>query len=118
MTPPPANAQAGKPDGALAQAIDAAYGSLEKFQEQFSAKAMGRFGSGWVWLVKEKDGSVDVVDTPNQDSPIMEGKQVILGLDVWEHAYYLTYQNRRADYIAAWWNLVSWGIVGERYAAF
>jgi len=116
MTPVAVKTTAGKPTGALAKAIDAAFETFEKFQEQFGAKAMGRFGSGWVWLVKEKDGSVVVVDTPNQDSPVMEGKQVVFGLDVWEHAYYLTYQNRRVDYITAWWNLVNWDVAGERYA--
>ncbi|MEK7544482.1 MAG: superoxide dismutase [Patescibacteria group bacterium] len=94
--------------------IDAAFGSLEKLQEQFSAAAMGRFGSGWVWLVVDA-GKLILMDTPNQDNPLMETKTPILGLDVWEHAYYLKYQNVRADYIKAWWNVVNWTEVERRY---
>jgi Fe-Mn family superoxide dismutase len=98
---------AGKPQGNIATAINAAFGSFEKFQEKFSAAALGRFGSGWVWLVKD-GSSLAIVDTANQDNPISIGKKPFLGLDVWEHAYYLKYQNMRADYIKAWWNVVNW----------
>lgn len=107
----------GEPTGDLASAINAAFGSFAAFQEKFSAAGATRFGSGWAWLVAEKDGSVSVTSTPNQDTPLMEGKTPILGLDVWEHAYYLKYQNRRPDYISAWWNVVNWNEVAKRYAA-
>lgn len=107
----------GQPSGDLAAAINAAFGSFEAFKEKFAAAAMGRFGSGWAWLVAEKGGAVTLTSTPNQDTPFMEHKHPILGLDVWEHAYYLNYQNRRADYVAAWWNVVNWDAVAERYAA-
>ena len=103
----------GAPKGALAQAIDAAFGSLDKFKEQFAAAATGRFGSGWAWLVQDGQ-KLSIMSTPNQDNPLMEGKKAILGLDVWEHAYYLKYQNRRPDYITAWWNVVDWGKVAAR----
>lgn len=106
----------GEPTGELADAINKAFGSLAAFKEQFAAAAMGRFGSGWAWLVADK-GAVSLTSTPNQDTPLMEGKTPILGLDVWEHAYYLNYQNRRADYIAAWWNVVNWPEVARRFAA-
>ncbi|MEZ5102691.1 MAG: superoxide dismutase [Thermoleophilia bacterium] len=106
----------GAPSGALASAIDAAFGSLDAFKEQFAAAAMGRFGSGWAWLVKDGSG-VAITSTPNQDSPLMEGKTPLLGLDVWEHAYYLNYQNRRADYVAAFWNVVNWDEVARRFDA-
>ncbi len=106
----------GEPTGDLAAAIDAAFGSFAAFKEQFTAAAMGRFGSGWAWLVAEKGGGLTITSTPNQDTPLMEHKTPILGLDVWEHAYYLNYQNRRADYIAAWWNVVNWPEVARRYA--
>ena len=108
---------AAEPTGALASAIDAAFGSLEEFKSRFAAAAVGRFGSGWAWLAAEGDGSLEVVSTPNQDTPVMAGKTPILGVDVWEHAYYLNYQNRRPDYVAAFWNVVNWTVVGENYAA-
>jgi Fe-Mn family superoxide dismutase len=98
----------GTPTGEIASVIQANFGSFENFKEKFNAAAMGRFGSGWAWLVKDRAGKFEIISTPNQDSPWMEGKKPIIGLDVWEHAYYLKYQNRRADYIAAWWNVVNW----------
>lgn len=106
----------GKPTGALAKAIDAQFGSFVDFQTKFTAAGMGRFGSGWAWLIKDGRG-LAIVDTPNQDSPLMEGKMPILGLDVWEHAYYLKYQNVRADYIKNWWNVVNWPEVEKRFSA-
>ena len=106
----------GEPQGALADAINSAFGSFAEFQSAFSAAAAGIFGSGWAWLVAE-GGAVSIASTPNQDTPLMEGKTPILGLDVWEHAYYLNYQNRRPDYIAAFFNVIDWGEVAERYAA-
>ncbi|MDO8488400.1 MAG: superoxide dismutase [bacterium] len=99
-----------KLEGQLLDAINSKFGSVEGFQEKFSAGGIGRFGSGWIWLT----GELEIIDTPNQDNPILDGKNVILGLDVWEHAYYLRYQNRRADYIAAWWNVVNWKFVASR----
>ena len=107
----------GAPSGDLANAINGAFGSFDAFKEQFAAAGVGRFGSGWAWLVAAPDGSLSITSTPNQDNPAMEGKTAILGLDVWEHAYYLKYQNRRPDYIAAWWNVVNWAEVARRYAA-
>ena len=106
----------GAPTGDLAAAIDAACGSFEAFQEAFAAAAATRFGSGWAWLSVDGDKLV-VESTPNQDSPLMEGRTPILGLDVWEHAYYLNYQNRRPDYVSAFWNVVNWDEVANRYAA-
>ncbi len=104
----------GSPIGALAADINGAFGSLSALQEKVNAAAMGQFGSGWGWLVIA-DGKLDVIARPNQDSPLAEGKTPILGVDVWEHAYYLHYQNRRADYLKAWWNTVRWDKVAERY---
>ncbi len=101
----------------LKAAIDATFGSFDAFKDAFSKAAATRFGSGWAWLYVDSDGSLKVGSTPNQDTPLMEGKTPILGLDVWEHAYYLKYQNRRPDYIAAFWNVVNWAKVSELYAA-
>jgi Fe-Mn family superoxide dismutase len=106
----------GEPAGALADAITRAFGGFAKFKEQFAAAGTGRFGSGWAWLIWH-NGKLEITSTPNQDTPVMEGKSPILGLDVWEHAYYLKYQNRRPDYIAAWWNVVNWTEVAKRFAA-
>ncbi|WP_040949598.1 superoxide dismutase [Gorillibacterium massiliense] len=106
----------GEPKGALASAIDSELGGFAKFKEDFAKAATTRFGSGWAWL-SVKDGKLSVTSTPNQDSPLMEGATPILGLDVWEHAYYLKYQNKRPDYIAAFWNVVNWDEVGKRYEA-
>jgi len=106
----------GQPSGVLADAIKGTFGGFDAFKEKFNAAATTRFGSGWAWLVK--DGSkLDIYSTANQDSPVMEGKFPVMGLDVWEHAYYLKYQNRRPDYIAAWWNVVNWAEIEKRFAA-
>ena len=111
----------GAPTGELASAIDAAFGSFDAFKEKFSAAAATRFGSGWAWLCVEKGGKLDICSTPNQDNPIMPsvgcGGQPILGLDVWEHAYYLNYQNRRPDYISSFYNVINWDKVAENYKA-
>ncbi|MBB6693171.1 superoxide dismutase [Cohnella xylanilytica] len=107
----------GAPKGALAAAIDSELGGFEKFKETFAAAATTRFGSGWAWLALGKDGKLKVYSLPNQDSPIMEGDTPLLGLDVWEHAYYLKYQNKRPDYINAFWNVVNWDKVGALYDA-
>jgi Fe-Mn family superoxide dismutase len=104
------------PEGELAKAIDAGFGGFAQFKEQFQKAGMGRFGSGWAWLVRDAAGKLAIESTANQDSPVMEGKHPVLGCDVWEHAYYLKYQNRRADYLGAWWNVVNWRVVGARYA--
>lgn len=104
------------PGGALAKAMDAELGGFDKFREAFAKAAAGRFGSGWAWLVLD-GGKLVVTSTPNQDTPLMEGRHALLGCDVWEHAYYLKYQNRRPDYVAAWWNVVNWTVVGQRYEA-
>ncbi len=107
----------GQPSGELANAINQAFGSFDAFKEKFSNAAATRFGSGWAWLVVKKNGSLEVYSTANQDSPYMEGDTPILGLDVWEYAYYLNYQNRRPDYISAWWNVVNWDQAAQNYAA-
>ena len=106
----------GEPTGTLADGIKQAFGSFDDFKKQFAAAAAGRFGSGWAWLVVE-GGKLAITSTPNQDNPLMDGKQAILGLDVWEHAYYLKYQNRRPDYVTAWWNVVNWSEVAKRHDA-
>ena len=106
----------GEPTGAIAEAIDAKFGSFDDFKEKFNAAGVARFGSGWVWLVHDGSG-VDITTTPNQDSTVSEGLTPLLGNDVWEHAYYLKYQNKRPDYLAAWWNTVNWDVVNERLAA-
>ena len=107
----------GQPSGELADAINQAFGSFDNFKQQFAAAGGGRFGSGWAWLLVAPGGTLSIMSTANQDSPLMEGKKAVLGLDVWEHAYYLKYQNRRPDYIAAWWNVVNWAEVARRYGA-
>jgi Fe-Mn family superoxide dismutase len=104
----------GSPTGKLADALKSTFGGFDKFKEQFAAAATARFGSGWAWLVST-GGKLEVISTANQDNPMMDGKTPILGLDVWEHAYYLKYQNRRPDYIGAWWNTVNWEEVGRRF---
>ncbi|HXF44374.1 MAG TPA: superoxide dismutase [Candidatus Paceibacterota bacterium] len=104
----------GEPKGDLAGAIEKKFGNFATFKEQFSAAASGVFGSGWAWLVM-KNGELEIMTTPNQDNPLMQGMKPILGLDVWEHAYYLKYQNKRPDYITAWWNVVNWGELEEGY---
>lgn len=110
----------GAPSGALAAAIDGAFGSFDAFKEKFAAAGMTRFGSGWAWLII-KDGKLEITSTPNQDNPLMDVAEVkgtpILGVDVWEHAYYLKYQNRRADYLAAFWSVVNWNKIAERFQA-
>jgi Fe-Mn family superoxide dismutase len=106
-----------EPGGALARGLDSGFGGLASFKEQFQKAGLGRFGSGWAWLVRQKGGKLAIVSTPNQDSPLMDGEHPVLGCDVWEHAYYLKYQNRRADYLAAWWNVVNWSVVEQRYQA-
>ena len=107
----------GAPSGELASAIDAKFGSFDQFKEKFAAEAGGRFGSGWAWLVVDGNGDLKLYSTANQDSPLMNGDTPILGLDVWEHAYYLKYQNRRPDYVKAFWNVVDWDAVAKNYAA-
>ncbi len=106
----------GEPEGELAAAIEQAFGSFEDFKAKVKETGVGQFGSGWAWLVRDGSG-LAVVGTPNQDNPISDGKQPLLGVDVWEHAYYLKYQNRRPDYIDAWWNVVDWAKVAERFGA-
>ena len=106
----------GEPTGNLAKAIAAKFGDFAHFKEQFNNAGMTRFGSGWAWLIKSGDG-VDIMSTPNQDNPLMEGKFAVIGVDVWEHAYYLKYQNRRPDYLAAWWNVIDWAKAESRFNA-
>lgn len=105
----------GQPSGKIADAIKSAFGSFDTFKEKLSAAGMGRFGSGWAWLVKDQGGKLDIISTANQDSPVMDGKYPVMGVDVWEHAYYLKYQNRRNEYLAAWWNVVNWAEIEKRY---
>jgi Fe-Mn family superoxide dismutase len=107
----------GKPEGDVLAAIDRDLGGMEKFQNDFNAAGGRQFGSGWVFVTIAKEGKLAIETRPNQDTPIMDGKRVLFGNDVWEHAYYLMYQNRRADYLKAWWNTVNWGKIAERYAA-
>jgi Superoxide dismutase len=106
----------GEPTGTIGQAIKTAFGDFAKFREQFNAAGAGRFGSGWAWLINN-GGKLSITSTPNQDNPLMEGKKAILGIDVWEHAYYLKYQNKRPDYMNAWWNVVNWAEVEKRFKA-
>ena len=105
----------GKPTGKVGEAIDSTFGSFDSFKEKLSAAGVGQFGSGWGWLVLS-GGKLEVIARPNQDSPLMEGKTPILGVDVWEHAYYLKYQNRRPDYVSAWWNTIRWDAVDQRFS--
>jgi Fe-Mn family superoxide dismutase len=113
MAPP--DQHANEPSGKLGDAIKSAFGGFDQFKEKFNAAAAGRFGSGWAWLLPKAGGGVEITSTANQDSPLMEGKTPIMGLDVWEHAYYLKYQNRRPEYIGAWWNVVNWTEVEKRF---
>jgi Fe-Mn family superoxide dismutase len=103
----------GQPAGAIADAINAAFGGFDKFKEEFKKAAVGRFGSGWAWVV-DNGGKIAIESSPNQDNPMMDGKKPVFGIDVWEHAYYLKYQNRRPDYIDAWWNVVNWNEINKR----
>jgi superoxide dismutase, Fe-Mn family len=107
----------GDPTGAVADAIKSSFGDFAKLKEQVNAAGLARFGSGWAWVVADKGGKLTIESSPNQDTPISDKKSVILGVDVWEHAYYLKYQNRRADYLAAWWNVVNWAEVNKRFDA-
>jgi superoxide dismutase, Fe-Mn family len=106
----------GQPTGAIAEAIKSSFGSFDALKEQFAKAAGGRFGSGWAWVI-DQGGKLAIESTPNQDNPLMDGKKPVFGIDVWEHAYYLKYQNRRPDYVAAWWNVVNWAEINKRLAA-
>jgi Fe-Mn family superoxide dismutase len=106
----------GAPTGAVADAINSAFGAFDKFKDEFKKAGVGRFGSGWVWLI-DNGGRLAIESSANQDSPLMEGKRIVMGVDVWEHAYYLKYQNRRPDYLDAWWNVVNWAEVNRRLKA-
>jgi superoxide dismutase, Fe-Mn family len=106
----------GEPSGELAQAIESTFGGVDQLKSQVNDAGVKRFGSGWTWLVRDSGGALSVVSTPNQDSPVMEGQTPIVGIDVWEHAYYLKYQNRRPDYLEAWWNVIDWDAVAKRYS--
>jgi Fe-Mn family superoxide dismutase len=103
----------GAPSGKIADAINSAFGGFDKFKEEFKKAAVGRFGSGWAWVI-DNGGKLSIESTANQDSPLMEGKKIVFGIDVWEHAYYLHYQNRRPDYVDAWWNVVNWAAINKR----
>jgi Fe-Mn family superoxide dismutase len=107
----------GEPEGKLADAINSSFGSFSDFKDQFSKAAAGRFGSGWAWLCVDRGGKLTIISTPNQDNPVSDGLRPVLGLDVWEHAYYLKYQNRRPEYISAWWSVVNWKQVAKNYSA-
>jgi superoxide dismutase, Fe-Mn family len=107
----------GQPSGALADAIKSTFGSFDQFKEKINNAGVARFGSGWAWLVRDSSGKLDIISTANQDSPVMEGKFPVMGVDVWEHAYYLKYQNRRPDYLGAWWNVVNWPAIEKRFAS-
>ena len=107
----------GPPSGKIGDAIKSAFGGFDQFKEKVNNAGVTRFGSGWAWLVRDGSGKLDVYSTANQDSPVMEGKFPIMGVDVWEHAYYLKYQNRRPDYVAAWWNVVNWAEIEKRFAS-
>jgi Fe-Mn family superoxide dismutase len=107
----------GNPTGNLSTALDKTFGSFAKFKEDFAKAAVGRFGSGWAWLVLDRSKKLVITSTANQDNPLSDGQKTVLGLDVWEHAYYLKYQNRRAEYVSNWWNVVNWKAVASRYAA-
>lgn len=115
------SAKGGSPSGALLDAINSAFGSVDEMKTKFNAAAAGRFGSGWAWLIKDASGKLAITSTPNQDNPLMDVAETkgapVLGLDVWEHAYYLNYQNRRPDYVAAWWNVVNWDEAAKRFAS-
>jgi len=106
-----------QPTGALAEAINTAFGNVDTLKQQINDAGLKRFGSGWAWLIVDAGGKLQVVSTPNQDTPLMEGHPPVLGVDVWEHAYYLKYQNRRAEYLTAWWNVLNWDAVAKRYSA-
>ncbi len=106
----------GQPKGKISEAINSTFGGFDQFKEKFAAAATGRFGSGWAWLTRDHSGKLEIYSTANQDSPVMEGKYPVMGLDVWEHAYYLKYQNRRPEYITNWWNVVNWEEIEKRFA--